>query len=1693
MAIQFTRLETIEQPSSTVKQTYAVTSTGTSAMGYPTLTRLGYYEIITPTSGYYKFQSCGNLGGGGAYTRIGLMYKAEPTESTVYYPYKKADGDTGIDGEFAMVEYIAADTVRYIAITSTYPSSQSNDKFQFDKCYKVTTQANNNAWGATTISGSGGKTEFYCYYGETIRLSAGPQTGYQFVKWIDSAGNTISTNPTFNFTQNKMYDAVYTAVFEPSASTPTTYAFTMKGDHSSYDSYSSLTPSKGTYYYTPGTTINLSVTAKPGYQINGWLYNTGSGWSWITTTGTTATYIMPNSDVTIAYYSTKTSTTTTYTIQFNGNGYTGGSLPSTMEVTGTSTSVTMGDISYAVPTRTGYTFRGWSSTSSYSSTRIAFGPTTGGAADLNGVSARQTSSTWTYQDYCDYTGYTGTSTTLTLYAQWESNTVATTYTLTMAGNVYDIDCHTALSPTKGTHSYTAGTSITLSVTPQSGCTIRGWLYNTGSGWEQITNSGTTATFTMPSSNVTVAYLGPTSVTPTTYTITYDANGGSVSPTYQTVTAGSSTITPTATRTGTTSRTIYFHANGGTISKSEEISSAPTTYGSNGWYTEASGGTWKVSNGGSYTPTQSETLYNHWYISSTGTYSAITFPTGTRTGHELVGFSTSSSTDPNTNFTGTGYEPGDKTIVDGTNYYAIWRPTSYKLSYDMNGGSGTIAEQTGGSSYTISSTRPTRIGWNFDGWSTNKNAAASYSPGDNISLSVDTVLYAIWSQKTISSGSNVNTVISYGGQKYWYKFTPASTGTYVIYSTGTADTYAHLYNTGGTQLGFNDDGNGSGNFRLEYNLTGGTTYYYAVRYFNSSTTGTIATHFGPVYTIQYDSKGGTSTPSNQSKDWGTTIQITSDEILKTGYEFKGWSTSSAATTVNYAPGANFTSNANSTLYAVWELVNYSITYILNNGTVSTANKTSYTIETSTFTLNNPTRTGHTFKGWSGPGLTEDTKTVTISKGSTGDRTYTANWTINSYQFTLGSATHVNTTGSTTSGSKQYGSTITLKATVDTGYTFGGWSSSNTSLIGNQTSANTSFSMPAGAITMTPSVSANQYTITYDIETNANPGDILLNKPSDTIYSYTGGTVKITSTIPQRTGYTFAGWGRTSNLTSNLLNSGATIDQAISNITLYAVWEKNIEITYDMNGGAGTPPTKWSTTIYNKDTGTYCNSLDNGSGFTKQGYTFIGWSTTRNNSSTKVSTSTIFTKSTVLYALWDINYYSLEDNINSKGENGQFNGNIYTITLQSGNKNGNTYSYDSIVQLKATPNTADAYKFLYWEVNGVLISNNPYNVRITSDTTIIAYFGLTSMSITINLYNSNNGNPIFSIPSGQEDSYVKLWMRELNDDNTYSAWQKKPFNTKLVYSNEKVIKIEAVIQDGEDYKFIAGGTLPQYDIININGDLIYSVYFDKIHEINNIYFGKSNEPYTSGYIDDPSISFKEEISSIWVGATQIMGKAPIREYPYVEDTLLGKTLYIGTNKPFGILESNDTTYENSSITEVIIPNGVTTIPSRAFYNCKQLTSVIIPDTVTEIGSQCFYSCTSLRKIYFPNHLSTLNSEVLRNCQALKKVKFSNSLTQINSSACRDLFTILKIDLGNTQIQTINTYVFSYCKTLKKIILPETLTKIDSYSFRYCSQLEEVFYKGTISQWNNINIVSTGNDYLKNATIYCKDGIINPKEDN
>ena len=118
--------------------------------------------------------------------------------------------------------------------------------------------------------------------------------------------------------------------------------------------------------------------------------------------------------------------------------------------------------------------------------------------------------------------------------------------------------------------------------------------------------------------------------------------------------------------------------------------------------------------------------------------------------------------------------------------------------------------------------------------------------------------------------------------------------------------------------------------------------------------------------------------------------------------------------------------------------YEIAYDLDGGTIAEgSNPDSYTYEDEDIDLNNPTKEGHTFAGWTGTGLTEATKEVTIAKGSTGDRTYTAQWQEKMHTVTF------NANGGTGSKDDQQIGEATKKPLSEntftrTGYTFLGWS-------------------------------------------------------------------------------------------------------------------------------------------------------------------------------------------------------------------------------------------------------------------------------------------------------------------------------------------------------------------------------------------------------------------------------------------------------------------------------------------------------------------------------------------------------------------------------------------------------------------------------------------------------------------------------
>lgn len=107
------------------------------------------------------------------------------------------------------------------------------------------------------------------------------------------------------------------------------------------------------------------------------------------------------------------------------------------------------------------------------------------------------------------------------------------------------------------------------------------------------------------------------------------------------------------------------------------------------------------------------------------------------------------------------------------------------------------------------------------------------------------------------------------------------------------------------------------------------------------------------------------------------------------------------------------------------VEYTITYDLAGGTLSEENPATYTVATDDFTLQNPTRSGYTFAGWTGTGLEGAATTVTIIRGSYGDRSYTATWRASS-----GSSSRPGNTTTTTTPAGETVTTVTDARTGDT---------------------------------------------------------------------------------------------------------------------------------------------------------------------------------------------------------------------------------------------------------------------------------------------------------------------------------------------------------------------------------------------------------------------------------------------------------------------------------------------------------------------------------------------------------------------------------------------------------------------------------------------------------------------------------------
>lgn len=318
------------------------------------------------------------------------------------------------------------------------------------------------------------------------------------------------------------------------------------------------------------------------------------------------------------------------------------------------------------------------------------------------------------------------------------------------------------------------------------------------------------------------------------------------------------------------------------------------------------------------------------------------------------------------------------------------------------------------------------------------------------------------------------------------------------------------------------------------------------------------------------------------------------------------------------------------YILLDQPTYTISYELGGGQNHIDNPDSYKETTKTFTLEEPTRYGYTFKGWY---LDKDyqNRVTEIKRGSSGNLTIYAKWAANKYAIQFNGNKH--TTGNMDSQTIKYGKAAKLSKNTfaRTGYTFKEW---NTKADGSGTSyknqeevknlsAKNGDTITLYAQWKKAKKTEKTYSITYKLNKGKN------NKSNPASYTKKTATIKLKNA--SRKGYTFKGWYSDKKYQNKVtqIKKGNT-----GNMTLYAKWTANkYTIKFKGNGATSGSMKAVKNCKYNK---TYTLKKNS---FKRKGYTFAGWNTKKDGSGkmykNKAEVKNLTSKSggtVTLYAQW-----------------------------------------------------------------------------------------------------------------------------------------------------------------------------------------------------------------------------------------------------------------------------------------------------------------------------------------------------------------------------------------------------------------------------------------------------------------------------
>ncbi len=750
-----------------------------------------------------------------------------------------------------------------------------------------------------------------------------------------------------------------------------------------------------------------------------------------------------------------------------------------------------------------------------------------------------------------------------------------------------------------------------------------------------------------------------------------------------------------------------------------------------------------------------------------------------------------------------------------------------------------------------------------------------------------------------------------------------------------------------------------------------------------------------YTVWFDQDNDWNYENSQTATYDEEFTLpTPDE--RDGYTFDGWFDDNGN---KYESGIwNYAGSFNVYLIARWTLIEYTISYDLAGGTNYSSNPDTYTVENS-ISLYAPTREGYTFLGWTYEGQDIPQENVYIAQGTIGNLSYTANWQVNSYDIWFdANGGDVDTTFATYT----YDETYELPVPTRTGYTFEGWFNGDVEYESGPWKGTYSMTLSAVWTANTYDVILEdiedvEFDVTYVYNDDVTESETLTLTPGQTL-SYPD--------MPTRDGYLFAGWYTDAELTQRYTFSGNITED----LTLYAKW---IVDTHD-----------YETITHDGYTSFYASSN------TYYYYTFVP----------QISGSVTFSFSSYVYGyLYDSELNQLRSASSSYyGSNFTYDmtaGEVYYVALYtssnrsvslslSGTYPGSTAKvpvayaagesitleaeYDQYFELPTPERTG--YTFLGWfNEEGEQVYSSGWH--LTSGMTLTASWEANQYSVTLDAnggemsgetYFQVNYDDMLTLPTPERVGYTFLgWFDEaeteyesgtwtyLSDLNLTAMWSANDVdyvvNHYLENLNDDGYTLDSSLQlTGEADSVITpelgeyeGFVLPETQTVTIlpDGTLVVDYYYTRVRITATLITNNGEGNQEVELKQTAELVLQDPVRAGctfggWFTDADLTEALELTEVP-AEDIVL-YAYWVGDSMPGDFIFSgeDELTVEEyiGESAEVSVPAAVggkpvVAIAEGVFRNNETLTSVKIPESVTELPEGLFEGCTALRELVIP----------------------------------------------------------------------------------------------------------------------------------